>query len=408
MRSASIALCCFRYRAALSRTGALARTATSIKAGARTPLAGYFKGVLKLGIALFLAPQLGHVPMACIAGILLWVASNMVKPAEIREVREHGTFHMLLLAYTAVAVPLSDFLTGVLSALGIYAVYRLVYAESESVLDQKTQRVVLRKGLVIATADPEQPVKPRAVLGRAASGARRMHHADKLPQHHKWLRHIRQEAFLPRSAFVHPDATVIGRVVLGEHVHIAAGSSVRADEGAPFFIGASSNLQDGVVVHALKDKFVQVDGEQWAVFIGENVSIAHDALIHGPSFIGDDTFVGFKAVVHDSVVGRHCFISHGAIVVGVEVPDGRLVPSGRIVDTPEAVAALPLVGPKHREFNEDVVDVNRGLAVAYRQHEGRHEPSSARRSRAYSEPSDRRSPAAWEERWDSARSIEGI
>lgn len=103
-------------------TGALARTATSIKAGAQTPLAGYFKGVLKLTLAFFLARYLDLVPMACIAGILLWVASNMVKPAEIREVWRQSRFHAALMVYTAVMVPLTDFLTGVLSALIIYAV----------------------------------------------------------------------------------------------------------------------------------------------------------------------------------------------------------------------------------------------------------------------------------------------
>jgi len=104
-------------------TGALARTATSIKAGAVTPLAGYFKFVLKLVMAYFLASQLELVPLACIAGILLWVASNMIKKSEILEVYSHeGRFHTLLMAYTAVMVPLTDFLTAVLSALIIYAV----------------------------------------------------------------------------------------------------------------------------------------------------------------------------------------------------------------------------------------------------------------------------------------------
>lgn len=103
-------------------TGALARTATSIKAGAVTPLAGYFKGVLKLILAYFLATQLEKVPMACIAGILLWVASNMVKPAEIAEVRRTGRFETAIMIFTALAVPLTDFLTGVLAAMILYAV----------------------------------------------------------------------------------------------------------------------------------------------------------------------------------------------------------------------------------------------------------------------------------------------
>lgn len=114
-------------------TGALARTATSIKAGAVTPLAGYFKGTLKLALAVFLAPQLGRVPMACIAGILLWVAGNMIKKAEILEILRHNRFHVGLMVYTAVMVPATDFLTGVLSALVIYAVFGRFFNQSSPV-----------------------------------------------------------------------------------------------------------------------------------------------------------------------------------------------------------------------------------------------------------------------------------
>ncbi len=107
-------------------TGALARTATSIKAGAMTPLAGYFKAILKLGMAYFLAHPLEKVPLACIAGILLWVSSNMIKTKEIREIVDEGPFHTALMVYTAVMVPLTDFLTGVLSALIIFALWRVI------------------------------------------------------------------------------------------------------------------------------------------------------------------------------------------------------------------------------------------------------------------------------------------
>jgi SulP family sulfate permease len=103
-------------------TGALARTATSIKAGAVTPFAGYFKAVLKILMAIFLASWLELVPMAAIGGILLWVATNMVKPAEIKEVVRHGRFDTCMMIFTAIMVPLTDFLVGVLSALVIYAI----------------------------------------------------------------------------------------------------------------------------------------------------------------------------------------------------------------------------------------------------------------------------------------------
>ncbi len=102
-------------------TGALARTATNIKVGAMSPLAGIFKFALKLILAAYLASFLEIVPMACIGGILLFVAFGMVKPAEIREVLTLNKFHLGLMVYTAVMVVITDFLTGVLSAIVIYA-----------------------------------------------------------------------------------------------------------------------------------------------------------------------------------------------------------------------------------------------------------------------------------------------
>jgi MFS superfamily sulfate permease-like transporter len=105
-------------------TGALARTATNIKLGAVTPMAGIFKCVLKLLLAVYLASFLEVIPMASIAGILMFVAFNMVKPAEVSQVLAHNRFHIGLMIYTAIMVIITDFLTGVLSAIIIYAVLR--------------------------------------------------------------------------------------------------------------------------------------------------------------------------------------------------------------------------------------------------------------------------------------------
>jgi MFS superfamily sulfate permease-like transporter len=110
-------------------TGALARTATSIRAGAVTPMAGYFKFALKLGMAIFLASWLELVPMACIGGIMLWVSTNMINVKEIRHVLSTGWFHSSLMIFTALMVPLTDFLVGVLSALILYAVARRFVAQ---------------------------------------------------------------------------------------------------------------------------------------------------------------------------------------------------------------------------------------------------------------------------------------
>jgi SulP family sulfate permease len=65
--------------------------------------------------------------MASIGGILIWVASNMIKIKEIKEVKAQGKFEFSMLVYTAVMVPMTDFLTGVLSALVIYFIVQKVF-----------------------------------------------------------------------------------------------------------------------------------------------------------------------------------------------------------------------------------------------------------------------------------------
>jgi SulP family sulfate permease len=134
-------------------TGALARTATSIKAGAVTPFAGYFKGVLKLAMAYFMAPYLERVPMACIAGILLWVATNMIKKQEIKEVMEQGRFHTGVMIFTAVMVPVTDFLTGVISALVVHFALRKFFTPKDTQPEKSTELLPL--GMDQARADAE-------------------------------------------------------------------------------------------------------------------------------------------------------------------------------------------------------------------------------------------------------------
>jgi MFS superfamily sulfate permease-like transporter len=112
-------------------TGALARTATNIKLGAISPLSGIFKCVLKLAMALFLARYLELVPMACIGGILMYVATAMVKPIEVKYVLAESRFHVALMVYTAVMVVITDFLTGVLSAIVLYAFLRRFFEKPE-------------------------------------------------------------------------------------------------------------------------------------------------------------------------------------------------------------------------------------------------------------------------------------
>jgi MFS superfamily sulfate permease-like transporter len=103
-------------------TGALARTATNIKAGALSPLAGISKCVWKLGLVAYLATFLEHVPMACIGGIMMYVAYNMVKPAEVKLVLSQGKLETAVMIYAGVMVVATNFVMGVATALVLYAI----------------------------------------------------------------------------------------------------------------------------------------------------------------------------------------------------------------------------------------------------------------------------------------------
>lgn len=106
-------------------TGALARTATNIKVGAVSPLASILKGISVLLMMMFGASYLSTVPMAFVGGLLIYVASNMVKPHEVRTVFKQGTLHVFLMAYTALVTLLADLSSAVISATVIYYTLRI-------------------------------------------------------------------------------------------------------------------------------------------------------------------------------------------------------------------------------------------------------------------------------------------
>jgi len=167
--------------------------------------------------------------------------------------------------------------------------------------------------------------------------------------------------------FVSSKATIIGDVLLEENVIVCPNVSIRADEGAPFRIRYGTNIQDGVILHGLKDRFVTDDeGKKYSIYIGSHSTIAHGAIIHGPVMIGKHSFVGFGAIIHNAVIGRNCHIGFGAIIRGVTVPDFRYVRDGLVVNKQAVADALPTADEHLQEFNAEVVDFNKGLVQKYK------------------------------------------
>lgn len=185
---------------------------------------------------------------------------------------------------------------------------------------------------------------------------------------------------IDRTAYVHPLAAVIGDVEIGSEVMVAPGASIRADEGSPFFIGAQANVQDGVVLHALETdgehritNTFEVSGNRYSVYVGARVSLAHQAQLHGPVLVEDDSFVGMQAFVFRSRVGKGVVIEPGAKLMGVTVESGRYVPAGMIVNSQAIADDLPLIDDDYpmRGLNVEVVKVNCELARVYLASEGK-------------------------------------
>jgi carbon dioxide concentrating mechanism protein CcmM len=168
------------------------------------------------------------------------------------------------------------------------------------------------------------------------------------------------------TAYVHVSTSIIGDVAIGPNVLIAPGVSIRADEGSPFYIGASSNIQDGVVIHGLAEGRVQGDDhEDYSVWIGDNTSITHKALIHGPAYVGDNCFIGFRSTVFNAKVGDGCIVMMHVLIENVEIPPGKYVPSGSIITSQHQADRLSDVQEGDKKFAHHVIGVNESLRSGY-------------------------------------------
>jgi gamma-carbonic anhydrase len=107
------------------------------------------------------------------------------------------------------------------------------------------------------------------------------------------------------EAFIEQSAQVIGDVVIGAQSSVWFYSVIRGDVNY-IRIGERTNIQDCCMVHVTLNKF--------------------------PTFIGSDTTVGHRALIHGAKVGDHCLIGMGAILLdGVEIGDYSLVGAGAVV-----------------------------------------------------------------------------
>ena len=174
------------------------------------------------------------------------------------------------------------------------------------------------------------------------------------------------EPKIDKSAYIHSFSNIIGDVRIDSNVMIAPGTCIRADQGNPFYIGKSTSIQDGVVINGLETgQVVGDDNKSYSVWIGSNTSITHMTLIHGPAYIGNNSFIGFRSTIFNSRIGEGCIVMMHALIQDVEIPPGKYVPSGSMITTQQQANRLPNVQEADKNFAHHVAGVNEALRAGY-------------------------------------------
>ncbi len=142
------------------------------------------------------------------------------------------------------------------------------------------------------------------------------------------------------SAFIHPQATVTGNVIIGKNVYIGPGAALRGDWGQ-IVIEAGCNVQENCTIHMFPGV---------TVLLKEGAHIGHGAIIHGAT-IGRNCLVGMNAVIMDNVelgdeciVGALCFIKANEIIPNRSLVVGN--PSKIIKEVSDEMMAWKTEGTK--------------------------------------------------------------
>jgi carbonic anhydrase/acetyltransferase-like protein (isoleucine patch superfamily) len=121
---------------------------------------------------------------------------------------------------------------------------------------------------------------------------------------------------IPASCFVAPNATIVGDVKMGEECSVWFSAVVRGDVNS-IILGNKVNVQDGACIHCTYQKTKTI--------IGNNVSIGHNAIVHG-CIVEDNVLIGMGAIIMDNcVVGSNSIIAAGAVLL-----ENTIVASGSI------------------------------------------------------------------------------
>ena len=124
------------------------------------------------------------------------------------------------------------------------------------------------------------------------------------------------DGFVPvihESAFIHPNATVTGNVVIGKDVYIGPGAAIRGDWGE-IIIEDGCNVQENCTIHMFPGT---------TVTLKRSAHIGHGAIVHGAT-VGENSLIGMNAVLMDDVrIGKECIVGALAFVPAEMIIEDR-------------------------------------------------------------------------------------
>ncbi|WP_226528930.1 carbonic anhydrase [Metabacillus niabensis] len=181
---------------------------------------------------------------------------------------------------------------------------------------------------------------------------------------------------IDKTAYIHHFASIIESVNIKKETFVGPFSSIRGDEGLKIHIGKYSNIQDGVVIHGMKNfefgsnvvmNSVFKDNSPFSVYISERCTLAPQSQIFGPARIDSNVFIGMQCLIFDTYVHENVVIEPGAKIIGVTIPKYRYVQAGRVITNQEDADDLPSNTESYHYFNinEKIVNTHRELTLGY-------------------------------------------
>ena len=147
---------------------------------------------------------------------------------------------------------------------------------------------------------------------------------------------------ISEDCFLAPNATIVGDVEIGRECSIWFSSVIRGDVNK-IRIGNKVNIQDGACIHCTFEKT--------ETYIGDNVSIGHNAIVHGCT-IEDNVLIGMGAIVMDNaVVGSNTIIAAGAVVLENTIVEPNSIYAGVPAKKVKEVSAKHTEGEIQRIAN---------------------------------------------------------